>query len=206
VVWVLKTRTECRRNNVIKMSSNITVNKICEHCGKVFTAKTTVTRFCSSKCNSRNYKQKVRNEKLGIAKQEVRQAISHQLEELTSLEFLSVKAAAKLLGASDKIVYTMIKSGRLKATNLSVRKTVINRADIDGLFDLLEMPDDRKPNSSNLSECCHMGEAQKIYNISDKALFEILKRNEVPKYQVGKFTYVLKSHLDNIFNPGGSHA
>lgn len=188
------------------MSSNITVNKICEHCGKVFTAKTTVTRFCSSRCNSRNYKQKVRNEKLGIANQEVRQVISHQLEELTSLEFLSVKAAAKLLGASDKIVYTMIKSGRLKATNLSVRKTVINRADIDRLFDLPEIPDERKPNSSNLSECCHMGEAQKIYHISEKALFEILKRNEVPKYQVGKFTYLLKSHLDQIFNPGGSHA
>jgi len=163
------------------MSSNITINKICEHCGKVFTAKTTVTRFCSSQCNSRNYKQKVRNEKLGIAKQEV-------------------------LGASDKIVYTMIKSGRLKATNLSVRKTVINRADIDKLFELPEMPDDRKPNSSNLSECCHMGEAQKVYNISEKVLFDILKRNEVPKYQVGKFTYVLKSHLDQIFNPGGSHA
>lgn len=188
------------------MSSNITVNKICEHCRRVFTAKTTVTRFCSSKCNSRNYKQKLRDEKLGIAKQEVRQVISHQLQELTSLEFLSVKGAAKLLGASDKIVYTMIKSGRLKATNLSDRKTMISRADIDRLFELPEIPDDRKPNSSNLSECCHMGEAQKIYNTSEKALFEILKRNEVPKYQVGKFTYVLKSHLDQIFNPGGNHA
>ncbi|MDB5089264.1 MAG: hypothetical protein JWR09_3258, partial [Mucilaginibacter sp.] len=69
-----------------------------------------------------------------------------------------------------------------------------------------ELPDDRKPNSSNLSECYHMGEAQKNYNISEKALFDILKRNEVPKYQVGKFTYVLKSHLDKIFNPGGNHA
>ncbi|MDB5017100.1 MAG: hypothetical protein JWQ84_1932 [Mucilaginibacter sp.] len=149
---------------------------------------------------------KARNQKLAETKQVVQQVISHQIEELTALEFLSVKAAAKLLGASDKIVYTMIRSGRLKATNLSVRKTVINRADIDRLFDLPEMPDERKPNSSNLSECCHMGEAQIIYHISEKALSEILKRNEVPKYQVGKFTYVLKSHLDKIFNPGGSHA
>jgi excisionase family DNA binding protein len=203
-VW--KTKTESRRKIDNGMSSNFTVNKICEHCGKVFTAKTTVTRFCSHICNSRNYKQKCRNEKLGAAKQVGRQVISHQIEELTSLEFLSVKAAAKLLGTSDKIVYTMIRSGRLKATNLSVRKTVINRADIDRLFELPEIPDDRKPNSSNLSECCHMGEAQKIYNISEKALFEILKRYDVPKYQVGKFTYVLKLHLDKIFNPGGGYA
>jgi excisionase family DNA binding protein len=188
------------------MSSNFTVDKICEHCGKVFKAKTTVTKFCSSKCNSRNYKQRVRNQKITATKQAVQQVISHQLEELTSLEFLSVKAAAKLLGASDKIVYNMIRSGRLKSTNLSVRKTVVNRADIDRLFELLEMPDERKPNSSNLSECCHMGDAQKLYNISEKALFDILKRNDIPKYQVGKFTYVLKSHLDQIFNLGGSHA
>lgn len=188
------------------MSSNFTVNKVCEHCGKIFSAKTTVTRFCSSQCNSRNYKQRVRNEKIGIATQAVKQVISHQLQELTSLEFLSVKAAAKLLGASDKIVYSMIRSGRLKATNLSVRKTVINRADIDGLFALPDIPDEQKPNSSNLSECCHMGEAQQIYNISEKALYEIIKRYQIPKYQVGWYTYVLKTHLNNIFNPEDHYA
>lgn len=188
------------------MSSNFTVNKVCEHCGKIFGAKTTVTRFCSSKCNSRNYKQRVRNEKISVAQQTVKQVVSHQIEELTSLEFLSVKAAAKLLGASEKIVYTMIRSGRLKATNLSVRKTVINRADIDSLFALPETPDEQKPNSSNLSECYHMGEAQQRYNISEKALYDIIKRYEIPKYQVGWYTYVLRVHLENIFNPGGHHA
>lgn len=183
------------------MSSNFTVNKVCEHCGNIFSARTTVTRFCSHKCNSKNYKQKLREEKIGVSNQEVRQVISHKLEELTSLEFLSVKAAAKLLGASNKIVYHMIRSGRLKATNLSARKTVISRADIDLLFETPEIEDDRRPNCSNLSECCHMGEAQEIYHISEKALFDIIKRNEVPKYQVGKFSYVLKTHLDKIFNP-----
>jgi excisionase family DNA binding protein len=188
------------------MSSNFTVNKICEYCGKVFTAKTTVTRFCSSKCNGRNYKQKIRNEKIGVAQQAVKQVIRHQLEDLTSLEFLSVKAAAKLLGASEKIVYNMIRSGRLNATNLSVRKTVINRADIDNLFALPESPDEQRPNSSNLSKCCHIGEAQRLYNISEKALYEIIKRCQIPKYQVGRYTYVLKAHLENIFNSGGHHA
>ncbi len=101
------------------MSSNFTVNKVCEHCGNIFSAKTTVTRFCSHRCNSRNYKQKLREEKITVSNQAVRQVIGHKLEELTNLEFLSVKAAAKLLGASDKIVHTMIKSGRLKTTNLS---------------------------------------------------------------------------------------
>lgn len=188
------------------MSSNFMVNRICEHCGNTFAAKTTVTRFCSKICNNRNHKQKAREAKFERSAQEVRQVINHRIDELHTQEFLTVKTAAKLLGASEKILHGMIKSGRLKATNLSVRKTVIARADIDGLFDLPEKPDENKPNSANLSDCCHMGQAQQIYNISEKALFEILKRNEVPKYQVGKFTYVLRSHLEKIFNPGGYHA
>ena len=187
------------------MSSNFIVNRICEYCGNTFAAKTTVTRFCSKTCNSRSGKQKVREAKLERSAQQVRQVISHRIEELHTQEFMTVKAASKLLGASEKILHGMIKSGRLKATNLSVRKTVVSRADIDRLFALPDRPDENKPNSSNLSECCHMGEAQKIYNISEKALSEIIKRNAVPKYQVGWYTYVLKSHLEKIFNPGGGH-
>jgi excisionase family DNA binding protein len=188
------------------MSSNFTVERVCEQCGNIFTARTTVTRFCSKICNSKNHKQKLRSAKIAVAHQQVKSVVSHRLDELHDLEFLSVKTASKLLGTSDKILYTMIRSGRLKATNLSVRKTVVSRADIDRLFELPEMPDERRPNSSNLSECCHMGEAQQLYNISEKALFDILNRNSVPKYQVGKFSYVLRVHLDQIFKPGGYHA
>ncbi|WP_431218056.1 hypothetical protein ACQ86N_02235 [Puia sp. P3] len=38
------------------MSSNIRLKRVCEHCGKVFTAKTTVTKFCSDECAKKNYK------------------------------------------------------------------------------------------------------------------------------------------------------
>ena len=41
------------------MSSNFVVKRLCEHCGQVFEAKTTVTRFCSKLCNKRSYKQKL---------------------------------------------------------------------------------------------------------------------------------------------------
>jgi hypothetical protein len=96
------------------MSSNIVVKKVCEQCGKIFTAKTTVTRYCSKTCNSRSYKQKIRGEKVSVADQQVREVISHQLQELATLQFLSVKDASKLLGASEKVIHHMIKIGRLK--------------------------------------------------------------------------------------------
>ena len=46
------------------MSSNIRVSRICQFCEKEFIARTTVTKFCSHKCNSKAYKMKKRNEKV----------------------------------------------------------------------------------------------------------------------------------------------
>jgi endogenous inhibitor of DNA gyrase (YacG/DUF329 family) len=52
------------------MSSNIQVQRICQHCGKEFTARTTKTLYCSHRCNSADYKAKVRAGKIGISNKE----------------------------------------------------------------------------------------------------------------------------------------
>ena len=117
------------------MSSNFTMQKTCEQCGKLFVARTSVTRFCSLKCNNKNLKLRKKVSYFMPEQKVTRKRVNHTLDELTALEFLDVRGAAKLLGASEKIVRLMISSGRLKATNLSVRKTVISRKDIDALFD-----------------------------------------------------------------------
>ncbi len=55
------------------MSSKIQIKRICEYCGNEFTAQTTVTRFCSHKCNSRAYKLKVKEMKVGKSNEETNQ-------------------------------------------------------------------------------------------------------------------------------------
>ena len=49
------------------MSSNIRLQKTCQHCGNRFTAKTTVTQFCSDTCAKRAYKQRKRDAKIEVA-------------------------------------------------------------------------------------------------------------------------------------------
>ncbi len=49
-------------------------------------------------------------------------------------QYLSVVQAAKLLGTSKHLIYTLIKQGKLKATNLAEKKTIIKRSEIDKLF------------------------------------------------------------------------
>lgn len=50
-------------------------------------------------------------------------------------EFLSVREVASLLGCDPRSVRSIIKAGKLPATKLSERKTLIKRSDIDKLFE-----------------------------------------------------------------------
>ena len=55
------------------MSSNIEIERICQHCNKDFIAKTTVTRYCSDDCAKRAYKARKRAEKIGVSVAEIQQ-------------------------------------------------------------------------------------------------------------------------------------
>lgn len=119
------------------MSSNIRVQKACEHCGKEFVAKTLATRYCSHSCNRRHYKHLKREEKVqqfrekqkapGIALPDV------DFGALGLKDFLSIKEAAVLIGVSERTLYRLMKNGSLKAHKLGGR-TIIRRADVDQLF------------------------------------------------------------------------
>lgn len=116
------------------MSSNIKVIRVCEYCNKEFVAKTTRTKYCSHKCNSRHYKEKQKQKKIVDSNIQTRQIKELPLLELNAKEFLTVTQTAKLLNCSRQNVYKMINMGKLKATNLLEKKTIIKRDDIDGLF------------------------------------------------------------------------
>jgi excisionase family DNA binding protein len=182
------------------MSSNFTVNRLCEQCGNVFVAKTTVTRFCSKLCNKRNGKQRSRNTKMAAMDKVVKKVLESKSEEDNEQEFLSVKEAAKLLNTSDKMVYRLINIGKIHAVNLSERKTTVRRSDIDRIFELPTVVKLSEVKPPKVSMCYHMAEAMQIFNISESALFHLIKRHRLFKFQQGRYTYVAKSDLNKIFN------
>ncbi len=183
------------------MSSNFTVNRICIQCGSVFVAKTTVTRYCSKLCAKRYNKQIKRDSSMASMNEAVKKVLEVNDPDLISGEFLNVRSAAKLLKASDKMIYHLINIGKLTAVNLSKRKTLLYRKDIDRLFELPPVVQLKELKPPPISECYNMGEAQRVFNISEKALFDIIKRNNLFKFQDGWYTYVAKSDLDGVFNP-----
>ncbi|HCE57071.1 MAG: helix-turn-helix domain-containing protein [Draconibacterium sp.] len=122
------------------MSSTIQVQKICEFCGKEFTAQTTVTRFCGHGCASRSYKQRKKENKIGWAveetnRQKVFAASDIQIEVIQQKDFLSIKEAYTLLGISERTFFRLLKTGTIPAARLGGR-TIIKRSIIDKLFAL----------------------------------------------------------------------
>ena len=116
------------------MSSNMAIPKTCSYCGKAFIAKTTLTRYCGHTCNSRHYKQKVKEDKIQNSLVEQQQTMqTANYNSLTSKNFLSVQDAAELIGVSRWTINRMIKRGELQIHKFG-RKKIIQRTQIDKLF------------------------------------------------------------------------
>lgn len=116
------------------MSSKIEVQRICQHCGNEFTARTTSTLYCSHRCNSAAYKAKIRAGKVEASNNETQRIKNQPIEELKAKEFLTVREVARLLNCSVRSAYYYIESGTIKAVNLRQRITRVKRSEIDKLF------------------------------------------------------------------------
>lgn len=181
------------------MSSNIEVQRICQHCGNEFIARTTVTRFCSHRCSSAAHKQKVRAGKVEQSNKQTQQIKTQPIEELKVKEFLTVREVARLLNCSVRSAYYYIESGTIKAVNLGQRITRVKRSDIDKLF---EQPQTVTPQPEqkqfDIVDCYNLTEVQDKYGISETALQNLIKRNGVPKIKKGWFAYVPKTVIDKL--------
>jgi len=81
------------------MSTNIKVQRICQLCGKEFTARTTVTQFCSDTCAKRAYKAMIKDKKIESSNQEIKQIKEKPIEEIKAKDFLTARDVAKLLNS-----------------------------------------------------------------------------------------------------------
>lgn len=116
------------------MNKPTEIKRICHYCGSDFVAQKTTTKYCSHQCNQRHYKAIKRAEKIQNSDNEVKAIKEKPIADLKAKEFLSVKEVAVLIGCSRQNVYKLINTGKLKATNILQKKTIIRRSAIDKLI------------------------------------------------------------------------
>lgn len=197
------------------MSSNIQVQRICQHCGTEFTARTTVTKYCSHRCGSLANKVKKRAEKVQKSNTETKKIKSKPIEELKAKEFLTVSDVSKLIGCSRQNVYKLINTGKLKATNILEKKTIVRRCDLDKLFkepvsrlqdegipeqQKQELNDWKQAGAFDITDCYTINEVLEKYNISETALQNLIKRESIPKIKKGWYAYVPKPIIDKYLS------
>lgn len=183
------------------MSSNIKVQRICQHCAKEFTARTTVTRYCSHVCARHAYKKREKVSKTAKSEAKTQSTDTRTIEVIKSKEFLTVREVAALLNCSVRTAYYAVKSGTLNSVNLGQRITRIKRSEVDKLFE-------QKIASTPLSESkivdvkegYTLAEVQSRFGISEKGLHSLIERNKIPKMKQGKFVFVPKNLIDNLLN------
>lgn len=221
------------------MSSNIRLNKKCQLCGKTFTAKTTVTKFCGDACSKKAYKKKKKKEKIirTITAEPPTNSTTNNLSYLTVLDIMNmfdmsrssgqrfikrnnlpkkkigkwvyirradvekvfqvqekknlidIAEAAQLLNVSTRTIERYISENRILSEKL-FNKRLIHKSSIYKVLKNNPLPD----------ECYSaIGDIQNLFNISEKALFEIINRNNIMKFRKGKNVMMLKVELQRIF-------
>lgn len=196
------------------MSSNIRIQRICNYCKKEFTAKTTRTLYCSHKCNSADYKQKIKGVKITRSHDETRSFKTHDLDQIKAKEFLTARDVSILLNASIRTVYRLIDQGTIKAVKISARKTIVKRSDIDNLFNQVKESNEADPlqgplakinlleltdaGDLNLNEYYSLKEVQDKYSISNKTINDLIISESIPRLKAGWFEYVPKIIIDRI--------
>ncbi|MBL4586013.1 MAG: helix-turn-helix domain-containing protein [Flavobacteriales bacterium] len=185
------------------MSSNIQVQRICQHCGNEFTARTTVTKYCGDNCSKRAYKARKRGEKIVIRNEQAIKTITRPIEQLNAKAFLTVQDVSALLNCSVRSVYYYIDNGTIKATNLGQRLTRVKRSELDKLFEqpstvIKQTESTSEPVQFDIEDYYTLTEIQKKYSISESTVHHIIKRNGIPKIKKGWYAYVPKKSIDEL--------
>ena len=184
------------------MSSFIKVQKVCEYCGDVFIAKTTQTRYCSRRCNSKMYKSKVREMKIEKSNTKTREKLSMPLVELESKPYLSINETSILFCISKRTIYRMLERGEITAGKAGTR-TIIRQTEMERIF--MNIPSTQQITKRtklkySVLDCFSTNEILSLYGISESTLYDLFRRKVLTRIKFGWKTYALKTEVNELLN------
>lgn len=182
------------------MSSKIEIQKKCEWCGIIFTARKTTTTYCSHRCANLAYKERQRSKRVADFKKELSiKELNKPIEDLKGKEFFSPTQAATLLGISRATMYRYMADGVIRVLQFN-GKTLIRRRDIDTLFDNSSAYRKRLPNQkSPITEFYTTAEIKEKYSVAESWIFVVAKKQNIPRTLNRGKTYWSKKHVDKYF-------
>lgn len=180
--------------------SKFILPKNCEKCGSQFNAKTVYSKYCSKKCSDAATRKKKAQEKQEVQRQQLAEQIP------TDRPYITIAEAVLLFGISRDTIYRLIRKGNIPAVNFGERLTRISRVHIEAMFPKVETVKTTKPETVNTklnynqNECYTVGEITEKFGISASTVNKTIRKNGIPRKQIGKFVYVPKVEIDRKFS------
>lgn len=187
----------------------------CAHCGKVFTTKNGMQKFCSEECAEQSKEARKKRQR------DFLRAVEPVME-LQQQEYLTFSKAAILLGCSRQYVYKLVEQGKLPASRLSSRMALVRRSDIEKMFEdnpynrvipcskpKMNIPKTQRTSTKKdgknvqptdeIIEYYSGEEVMQIYKVKRSWLYTTAKRHQIPVCRIAGCNYYSKQHVDAIF-------
>lgn len=181
------------------------IKKLCDYCGKEFSASRQDVRYCSHGCNSKAYRETKRKEVVALTETLVsKKQIEKAVVTLSDREYLSISEAAALTGVSRWTIYRNVVSGIIPAKRISQRTTLIRKKDIESLFDEVEpyevlQTGERKP----IDEWYTLDEITERYGLLRHRIRKIINAEGITTKKDGTRTLIAKGKIDTYFKKKG---
>ena len=179
------------------MSSNIKIERVCDHCGNIFTAKTTVTRFCSDRCAKRNYKKRQREIKEKKSHAETVAKLSLPIELIKSNELITVDEIVKLIRVIRNKIYRLVDTGRLRPIKL-LNRTLFCKKEILKMLNFSEQMGNVEMAKTENTEMISFPQILNSHPISEKTLYAVVKKHGIAKEKIHGTNYVNRYELERI--------
>ena len=172
------------------------VRKICQWCGQPFIAQKTTTCYCSHRCSSLGYKERIRERKRELKKM---QEILTPKSSVEGQDFFSFAQAAKLMGVTRQYIYKLVKENKLRASRISPKKSIIRRTAIELM--LKTNPYERiiPKDDFDITEYYTAEQIAEKYKVKPKWVWTYTRENNIPKVKIRQFNYYSKKHIDAAF-------
>ena len=174
------------------------IQKQCEVCGLSFVPKTVDSVYCSKTCGNAAYREKKRQKR----KEEERQAVVAKISD--DRLYISVPEAIALFGVAKSTLYRLVRQKRIPAINLGTRLVRIDRAAIEEMFPIRQIPLKKEKPTAKLyslepQDCYTIGEIAKKFGISDSTVYKHIRKFSIPTRQIGNYVYTPKNEIDNLY-------
>ena len=187
----------------------------CAFCGREFTVNSGMQKYCCEKCAAEAKRERKKRT------QDFMNAVE-PLAELQGQEYFTFSKAAVLMGCTRQYIYKLVAQGKLKASRIGGRMSLVRKADIEAMLEaspycrVLPFAKPKATDGSNAkAKAKNRGTAQveertevpeyysgeevmAKFKVKQSWLYTSAKRNAVPMCRIAGKNYYSRRHIEEL--------